>query len=87
MQSWKSKIPRIPELTRKDKTPSPDKYDGNDKLTSLRAQVPRIVLDKSPKESFLDKVIKDKKKVPGPCSYETESALAKVTIGARRGYK
>ena len=45
------------------------------------------MLGKSPRTSYLDKVLKEARQSKGPGSYNIDKALEKVTLGARRGYK
>lgn len=58
--SQKSKIPRLPKLERSD-SPSPATYKPNNEVTSINYRSPRSILSKEPRNSFLDRLIKEKK--------------------------
>ena len=80
----KSKVPRLPKMTL-TKAPSPLQYNPKHEASSTSLRPKKQVWDKSPKKSYLDRMIKDKTKVPGPGSYNY--SLNRVTSGLRRSYK
>ena len=81
-------MPRLPER-KIEKTPSPLKYDTSiaEDKTTKRCRSPTVLLSKSPRSSYLDKIVKDAKESKGPGAYNCEKAYSRVTLGARRGYK
>lgn len=58
--SHKSKLPRIPKFERNN-SPSPASYKPNNEVTSINFRSPRLILSKEPRNSFLDRLIKEKR--------------------------
>ena len=82
----KSKVPRLPKMSL-SKVPSPQHYKPKHEASSSSLRPRKQVWDKSPKKSYLDRVIKEKKKMPGPGAYNYTLHEHRVTSGLRRSYK
>ena len=66
---------------------SPHSYNSDVAKMKMGQASPRYSYGKEKGKSFIQAYEKSKKWVPSPHAYNTEKAFAKITIGARRGYK
>ena len=80
-----SKVPRfLPEMR---KSSAPGAYNTNFEITSKYQSPKKQNFSRLPKKTFIDKLLKEKSKVPAVGAYETSKAEKYLTIWVRRPYK
>ena len=80
-----SKVPRfLPEVR---KSSAPGIYNVNEAVTSKYQSAKKQNFSRLPKKTFLDRLVKEKNKVPAVGAYDTAKADKYLTISVRRSYK